>query len=84
MRGVPRGFCSRRDRVREDGRVLQRLSRKEGRLGGQENVWRTRPSLSPVSNVWVAVESSIQVKAEQSESSSRGMMERTAERETVL
>lgn len=71
--------------MREDGRVLQRLSRKEGRLGGQENVWGTRPSLTPVSNVWVAVESSIQVKAEQSESSSsRGMMERTVERETVL
>lgn len=83
--------------MREDGRVLQRLkpkgmlnedqplSRKDGRLGGQENVWGTRPSLTLVSNVWVAVESSIQVKVEQSESnSSRGMMERTAERETVL
>lgn len=48
-------------------------------------MWGVRPSLTLVSNVWVAVESSIQVKAEQSESkcSSRGMMEQIEERETV-
>lgn len=46
-------------------------------------MWGVRPSLTLVSNVWVAVASSIQVKAEQSESkcSSRGMMEQTEERE---